>query len=411
MTIAKTCDVAIIGAGPAGSVAAAILVARGYDVVVLERQRFPRFSIGESLLPQCMDVLDEAGMIDAVEEAHFQLKNGATFDRGGARAEFDFSDKFSLGWSTTYEVQRDRFDKLLADQASEMGVAIHYCCEITGCDLTSEQPVLSYFDADRNRGQLSSKFCLDASGFGQTLANLLGMVRPAEWPSRESVFTHIVDHIKPDAFDRNKILITVHPERHDIWYWLIPFTGGISSVGVVGAENALRNSDENDEAVLWRFVSETGLLASLLSKSESHRPCAGIAAYASNVERLFGDKFALLGNAGGFLDPIFSSGVTIALRSASLAADCLDHQFRGERVDWEKSFAQPMARGVDTFRQFVAAWYDGRLQDIIFTDRQHHRIRQMICSILAGYAWDENNPFVAHTERRLTALANICRIQ
>jgi len=411
MTIAQTCDVAIIGAGPAGSVAAAILAAKGYDVVVLERQQFPRFSIGESLLPQCMDVLDEAGMVDAVTDARFQIKNGATFDRGGARAIFDFSDKFSPGWSTTYEVQRDRFDKLLADQAAEMGVAIHYCCEITEFDLASGEPVLSYREADGNSGELSAKFCLDASGFGQTLANLLGMVRPTDWPSRESVFTHVVDHIDPETFDRDKILITVHPERHDIWYWLIPFTGGISSLGVVGAEGALRNPGEDDEAVLWRFVSETGLLASLLTKAEAHRPCNGIAAYASNVEKLHGEKFALLGNAGGFLDPVFSSGVTIALRSASLAADCLDRQFRGRSVDWESEFGQPLARGVDTFRQFGAAWYDGRLQDIIFTERQSDRVRHMICSILAGYAWDENNPYVAQTERRLTALAEICKIQ
>jgi len=411
MTIAQSCDVAIIGAGPAGAVAAALLASKGYDVVILERQQFPRFSIGESLLPQCMDVLDEAGMLDAVVSAKFQLKNGATFDRGGAPATFDFSDQFSPGWSTTYEVQRDRFDKLLADQAARLGVAVHYRCEITGIDLTGDRPVLNYLEPDGGQAHLCADFCLDASGFGQTLAKLEGLVRPTNWPTRESVFTHIVDHIDPQAYDRTKILITVHPEHHDIWYWLIPFSGGISSLGVVAAESTFDQCKGDEETVLWRLVSETGLLNNLLVNADSHRPCSRITGYASEVEKLYGDKFALLGNAGGFLDPVFSSGVTIALRSASLAADCLDRQFRGQQVNWQHDFTVPLVRGVDTFRQFVAAWYDGSLQDIIFAERYSHRIRQMICSILAGYAWDENNPYVARPERRLSALAEICRSQ
>ncbi|MBT7293998.1 MAG: NAD(P)-binding protein, partial [Rhodospirillaceae bacterium] len=154
MTITKSCDVAIIGAGPAGAVAASLLAAKGYDTVILERQEFPRFSIGESLLPQCMEVLDEAGMLDAVVSAKFQLKNGAAFERNGDRAVFDFSDKFSLGCSTAFEVQRDRFDKILADRAAASGAAVHYRCEITGVDLAVDQPVLSYLNADGTPARL-----------------------------------------------------------------------------------------------------------------------------------------------------------------------------------------------------------------------------------------------------------------
>ncbi len=409
MTIAQTCDVAVIGAGPAGAVAAALLAAKGYDVVVLERQQFPRFSIGESLLPQCMEILEEVNMLDAVMAAKFQLKNGAAFERDGTHAEFDFSDKFTPGCATAFEVQRDQFDKILANQSARAGVAVHYRCEITAIDLAADQAVLGYRKADGSSALLRAKFCFDASGFGQTLARLHDLIRPADWPTRESIFTHIIDNLDTAKFDRTKILITVHPTQHDIWYWLIPFSNGSSSIGVVAAVGALDRFAGDDQAVLRQVVSEAGGLARLLANAKYHKPCGRLTGYASEVAQPYGENYVMLGNASGFLDPVFSSGVTIALKSASLAVDCLDRRFRGQSVDWRQEFALPLKRGVDTFRQFVAAWYDGRLQDIIFADNQSPRIRQMICAILAGYAWDENNPYVAKPERRLSALAEMCR--
>ena len=130
--------------------------------------------------------------------------------------------------------------------------------------------------------------------------------------------------------------------------------------------------------------------------------------YAANVTAMHGPGFALLGNAAEFLDPVFSSGVTIAMRSASMAAALLDRQLRGERVDWANEFERPLRKGVDAFRAYVRAWYDGRFQDIVFAKTQPAGVRRMICSILAGYAWDENNPFVAEPERRLDTVAQLC---
>ncbi len=130
--------------------------------------------------------------------------------------------------------------------------------------------------------------------------------------------------------------------------------------------------------------------------------------YAANVKSMHGKGFALLGNAAEFLDPVFSSGVTIAMRSASMAASVLDRQLRGETVDWTNEFERPLRKGVDTFRAYVRAWYDGRFQDIMFAKNQPAGIRGMICAILAGYAWDESNPFVAEAERRLDMVAKLC---
>jgi hypothetical protein len=128
------------------------------------------------------------------------------------------------------------------------------------------------------------------------------------------------------------------------------------------------------------------------------------------VSRLHGAGFALLGNAAEFLDPVFSSGVTIALKSAKLAADLLDQQFRGEPADWQTQFAEPLMYGVETFRSFVNGWYDGDLQDVIFFEHKDPVIRRMICSVLAGYAWDPKNPYTGpQAARRLRALADTVR--
>ena len=134
-----------------------------------------------------------------------------------------------------------------------------------------------------------------------------------------------------------------------------------------------------------------------------------IIGYSANVKRLQGKGYALLGNAGEFLDPVFSSGVTIAMKSAALAADILDRQFKNEVVDWNKDYAEPLQRGVDTFRVYVDAWYDGRFQDVIFHQDQKPEIKAMISSILAGYAWDEQNPYVKNARARFNTLAELCR--
>ena len=163
--------------------------------------------------------------------------------------------------------------------------------------------------------------------------------------------------------------------------------------------------------MLRAHVDEAERFGGVLEHAEYHLPARRISGYAAAACRPHGPHFALLGNAAGFLDPIFSSGVTIALKSAALAAQLVDRQLQGEAVDWERAFALPLARGVETFRQFVAAWYDGRLQDIIFASRPEPAVQRMICSVLAGYAWDQTNPFVAQAGRRITALAEICRRQ
>ncbi|ASJ98206.1 NAD(P)/FAD-dependent oxidoreductase [Shewanella marisflavi] len=405
-------DVIVIGAGPSGSVAASLLHQEGKRVLVLEKQHFPRFSIGESLLPCCMQVIAEANMLDAVNQAGYQFKNGAAFNANGRSTYFDFTDKFTPGPGTTFQVERGNFDKLLADTAASQGVEIRYGQCVEAVDLT-HQPRLTISDEQGQRYELSADYLLDASGFGRVLPRLLDLERPSGLPSRTAIFTHIRDNIDSVDmgdyhFDRNKILISVHPDNRDIWYWLIPFSDGRCSLGVVGEPHLLGDADDLEQT-LMRLVREEPRLKQLLSQAEIIREPAKLAGYSANVSTLATDKFALLGNAGEFLDPVFSSGVTIAMQSASIATKCVVKQLNGQAVDWQTEYAQPLMRGVDTFRTYVQAWYDGRFQDVIFYQEPNPKIKQMICSILAGYAWDENNPFVAESERRLNMVVELCR--
>jgi flavin-dependent dehydrogenase len=355
-----------------------------------------------------MEFIAEAGMLEAVINAGFQFKNGASFVYQDQYSEFDFEDKFTKGIGTTFQVQRGRFDEILANQAQLMGVNIHWEMEVTSVDFSGEMPLLVVRTPSGEITSYEADFILDASGFGRILPRLLDLESPSGFPVRKALFGHIKDGIENSLFDRNKIRITVHPVHKDVWLWLIPFSNGRSSVGVVAETNFYDQWGSNKTALV-DIINQDVSLSRLLENAIFDEPINSIVGYSANVQRLYGKGYALLGNAGEFLDPVFSSGVTIAMKSASLAAAVLDRQFKQETVDWNSEYAIPLQRGVNTFRVFVEAWYDGRLQDVIFHQQQQPEIKAMICSILAGYAWDETNPYVKNACTRLDTLVSLCR--
>ena len=405
----ESTEVVIIGAGPAGAVAAALLRQQGREVVVLEREQFPRFSIGESLLPQSMEYLEQAGMLRAVVEAGFQFKNGAAFMRNGAYTSFDFRDKHSKGWGTTYQVQRSSFDHILADQAALAGAQIRYQHEVLAVNLDADKPQLRVRQPNGMISQMQAEFILDASGFGRVLSRLLDLETPSNFPQRAALFTHIEDRISTD-FDRNKIRVTVHPQHTDVWFWTIPFAAGRCSLGVVAESGFLERYQGSTLERLLAIVAEDASLQQLLAQAQWDTPARQIVGYSANVSALAGKGYALLGNAGEFLEPGFSSGVTIAFKSASMAAALLQRQFAGEQIDWEQHYSKPLKQGVDTFRAFVDSWYRGGFQKIIFHPQHQPEVRRMISSILAGYAWDLSNPMVKESARRLAALEALCSV-
>jgi len=406
----QTTDVVIIGAGPSGSVAAAYLATRGYAVEVVERAHFPRFSIGESLLPQSMSLLDEAGLLEHVNAGQFQYKDGAVFRRGDEEQSLDFHDKSAMGWDTTFQVRREVFDQILANGAAAKGARVTFGEEVTRFVQGDDGVRLNVRGDNGAEREIEAKFALDASGFGRVLARLLALDKPSDFPVRKAVFSHVRDNIDDPTFDRNKILISIHPTNKSIWYWLIPFTGGLSSIGVVGPQEDLDRAGSDPQSQLFNLIGQSGRMHDLLALSEQVRPTGTLGGYACNVDRLCGDRYALLGNAAEFLDPVFSSGVTIALKSAILAGRALDRQFKGEQVDWEADFEAPLKLGVNAFRAYVEAWYDGSLQEIIFAQpKRATDVKRKIISVLAGYAWDTSNPFVVDPKRHLAQVRQLGR--
>lgn len=406
-------DVAIIGAGPAGAVAAAMLARAGHRVIVIEATHFPRFSIGESLLPQCLMDLETAGLAEVVSGAGYQMKNGARFVRGDERVNIDFQDKSSEGTGQAWQVERADFDQRLIEAACERGAEVRFGQRVMAFDRHPEIPTLTIRDEQDHCWQLRARFVLDASGLAQVLGRLENTLEETHLTPRQALFTHL--SLTPEAcrehgFDRTKIQIGLHPQAN-VWYWVIPFANGRASAGFVGAPDELSRLAPPDADAPQRFQAcfeAFGELDDWLDPATPHREVAALGGYSRNVTTLTGPGYAILGNAGEFLDPIFSSGVTIAVRSACLAVPLVRAQLEGQVVDWQKDFEHPLRHGIDTFRAFVDAWYDGRLPAIIFHPEPPAYLRRMISAVLAGYAWDDDNPFVSQPRRHLNTLAQLC---
>jgi len=249
-----------------------------------------------------------------------------------------------------------------------------------------------------------AKHIADASGYGRVLPRLLDLDLPSQLPSRNACFTHVEDCIDDADFSREKILITVHPENPQIWFWLIPFSDGRASVGVVGEAKFF--TQETPMEILRAAIAETPTLAKVLKNANWDTPAQQIGGYSIGVKNLQAPGYSILGNAGEFLDPVFSSGVTIALKSAEFAADCITRELKGEDVDWQQDYEERLMGGVNAFRTYVLGWYSEVFQTLIFHEASRDEtspITRMISSVLAGYAWDRTNPFVKNSDRKLAS--------
>ena len=398
-------DVLVIGAGPSGSIVSALLNKAGIKVLCVEKEKFPRFVIGESLLPNCMNILREAGFLETVKAHGFQFKNGAAFSWKDEYRYFDFCDKSSSGDGTTFQVQRADFDKILIDEAIKQGVEVLFEVAVENVDLKQDCVIVSL----SNGKEVRAKYIVDSSGYGRVLPRLLDLEVPSCLKSRKAYFTHIQDNITEVLYDRKKILITTHPDFRSVWFWLIPFSNGRCSIGVVGEDSIVGIQNLSDAEILKEHTYKAPMLKRLLGNAVWDTPVRSIESYSKDVKTLFGERFILLGNASEFLDPVFSSGVTIAMVSAKLASDALVRILKGEKVDLNKEYVEPLMIGINAFRTYVQGWYDGKFQDVIYAKQENYDVKRQICSILAGYAWDTTNPYVTRSNDSLEVVAKYCK--
>ncbi len=396
-------DVLVIGAGPAGTVAASIIHKAGFKVKIVEKLKFPRFVIGESLLPRCMEALEEAGFLDAVKKAGFQEKFGAKFVKNGKICDYLFADQFTPGWNWTWQVPREEFDKILADTVEKMGVAVSYETTVTGIEFKGSDSVTTIEDTEGNQSQIEARFIVDGSGYGRVIPRLFNLDRSSNLVPRKTLFAHVVDTKRSMDDEPNRITIIVH--QKGIWVWVIPFSNGNTSVGFVGEPQFFEQQQGSNEQQLRALIATEPYLSDRLKDVEMIFEPRVLESWSAISSTFYGDGFVLTGNVTEFLDPVFSSGVTLATVSSQLAANLVIRKLHGESIDWNKEYTQPMMQGVDTFRSYVMAWYEGTLDTIFFADNQVAEIKSKICSVLAGYVWDTNNPYVKDHKTVLHKLA------
>jgi len=408
MSIEKV-DVLVIGAGPAGTVAASIVNKAGFKVKIVEKQKFPRFVIGESLLPRCMEALTEAGFVDALKEKGFQEKSGAKFVKDGKICDYFFADQFTPGWNWTWQVPRAEFDKTLADTVEKMGVPISYETAVTGITFNGSNSVTTVEDINGNKTEIAARFIIDGSGYGRVIPRLFNLDRPSNLAPRKALFAHTVDLKRSMVDEPNRITIVVH--KPGVWIWVIPFSNGVTSVGFVGDPEFFSSYEGNNEQVLREIIATQPYLAERLKDVEFVFDPRILESWSTTTNQFHGEGFVLTGNVTEFLDPIFSSGVTLATVSSQTAANLVIRQLNGESVDWEQEYTKHMLQGVNTFRSYVMAWYEGTLDTIFFAKKQNNEVKKMICSVLAGYVWDKQNPFVRNHEVALKKLARTIELE
>lgn len=392
-------DIVIIGAGPSGSVAAGYLEKQDASILVLEKQKFPRFTIGESLIPKCMDNFKEAGFLDTLESQGFQKKYGARFIKNNVIAEFDFSKKFGEGWDWTWQVPRADFDKVLTDDLSSRGVDIRFETEVTSVFYSNGLWNIITLDNTGAEAEITCKFIIDSSGNGRVLAKQLDLEAPPKIYDHSSIFTHIKETSRPEGKEGS--LITFEIINTETWFWYIPLSNGDSSLGFVGPNSWFKRFEGDKTEAFRNMLQKTDYYHGRFDNYSLKFQPVEFTNISKNVKYVHGNGFALTGNSAEFLDPVFSSGVAFATESGLLAAKLALREINGENVDWENEYSKYIKKGVDVFSTYVKEWYTGKLQDIFFHSHPSPQIKMQICAVLAGYVWDTKNPFVRNHARIL----------
>lgn len=397
-------DVLIIGAGPSGCVAASYLHNKGLNIKVVEKNLFPRFVIGESLLPRCMDHFEEVGLLDCLSQFGFEKKEGARFLKGDVICEFDFSKKHTPGWDWTWQVPRADFDNVMAQELVSRGVDIAFENEVTNVDFDDEGvSTTTIKDKDGKPYTITAKYIIDSSGYGRVLPRLLDLSLPSHLPKHSSVFAHIKDIKRPEGYEGTRISFDVLDTQ--TWLWVIPFSNGTTSIGYVGPTEHIESFEGTTSEKLTAMVKLSNYFKDRFDGIDYIFDPVLIKNYSVSVKQLYGKGYVLTGNSTEFLDPVFSSGVTFATESALLAAKLITKEVQGKSVDWEVEYKDYILEGVSVFASYVKEWYTGNLQKLFFHRPENPEIKKQICAVLAGYVWDKSNPFVKNHHRVIKSVA------
>lgn len=415
-------EVGIIGGGPAGSSLAAYLAKAGVKSVVFERELFPRPHVGESLVPSSTRVFNDLGFMDQMESAKFPHKYGAvwtaneqakTYDveweglSPDCHAEVRFAEREQPGINKnyTFHVDRGKFDLMLLQHASKLGASVYEGVRVSGVDFSSEQPSVRFTMGRKEMG-VNVRMVVDATGRQTLLGNQLKLKK------KDPIFDQYAIHTWFGGFDRQALAKS--PEHGDYiyihflpisntWVWQIPITDDITSIGVVTQKKNFAGSKQDRENFFWDSLASRPLLSEALKKAERINNFREEGDYSYAMSQLCGDRFMLIGDAGRFVDPIFSTGVSIALNSSRLAhPDILSAL---ERNDFSResfnTFETTIGRGTKNWYDFINVYY--RLNVLFTYFITDSRYRLDVLKLLQGDVYDEAQPPVLDKMRKMVA--------
>ena len=290
-----------------------------------------------------------------------------------------------------------------------MGVPIEFETGVTGIQFTEDGSITTVEDVNGNKKEIAARFIVDGSGYGRVIPRLFNLDKPSNLPPRKTVFTHLRDVNRQAYHEPNRITVVLH--RPDVWIWIIPFSNGITSVGFVGDIAFFDQFPGDTNEKMRALIDSEPELKTRFHNGEFIFDARTLESWSMSTNTFFGKGFVLTGNVTEFLDPVFSSGVTLATVSAQLAGSLVCRELKGEKIDWQKEYTDVMMQGVNTFRSYVMGWYDGHLPDIFFAMEPNPAIQRQICSVLAGYVWDTTNPYVKNHQRVLKTLAQVVKME
>ncbi len=376
-------DVAVIGGGPGGSSVATHLARGGLRVGLFERETFPRFKVGESLVPATMLLLERLGALQPIAQGGFQIKYGATFHDQDTGLGHSFYFLRGMPWPNwTYNVPRAEFDTILLDHARKQGVHVHQPASVAGAAFDAEGVTLDV-EQDGRRVSHRARFLVDASGREGFVAARLGRRERVPNLGKVALFAHYRGADRFPGVEEGNIRVYLFECG---WFWWIPFSHDVTSIGAVLHARAVREHRGTSEQLFEAMVRQCRQVQEHLGAAERVTPVHGAANFAYTNSPIVGDRFLCVGDAIAFIDPIFSGGVFIAMRSAELAAESILAAFAANRFSARRfvAYERRVWQGLKPFFKFIHKYYEPAFLDLFLRPKDVLGMVTAVLNVLSG---------------------------